>query len=171
MRRANQAVREYAVLPATRAYYPQLEGTGHLHHVVPSLVSGATVGATMAVVSGRRIASASSTIAVLCAGMQLAANEARIVGSRISKTQTPTLEREPESDLAAAPAPEPRPKAAEPRKSTLSSIWNMAVRNSPIQPLSDDEYIQRLRGREAELVTELAEVERNLQFYRAQLPK
>lgn len=103
--------------------------------------------------------------------MQLAANEARIVGSRISKKQTPTLEREPESDLAAAPAPEPRPKAAEPRKSTLSSIWNMAVRNSPIQPLSDDEYIQRLRGREAELVTELAEVERNLQFYRAQLPK
>ena len=45
------------------------------------------------------------------------------------------------------------------------------MRNSPIQPLSDDEYIQRLRGREAELVTELAEVERNLQFYRAQLPK
>ena len=158
------------MLPATRAYFPQLEGSGHTNHVLPNLVSGATIGTAMAAVSGRRVLGASSTIAVLCTGLQVVSNEARILGRYLSKKQEPL--REP-----ARPAPEPQPvrepasTTAAPRKSTLSSLWDMLARNSPIQPLSDDEYIQRLRDREVELENELAEVERILAYYRAQLPK
>ncbi|WFD33263.1 hypothetical protein MCUN1_000076 [Malassezia cuniculi] len=183
-------VREYAVLPFSRAYYPSIIGSRHTQNIVPSMLSGATVGALMAAVTGKRIVPGTSTIAVLCTGFQIAANELRILGRRISRKHSPqpsaVLAPSPDADPAQAasaaqaavqtsitdPTTETTtPPTKEAKKSTLASLWAVIKRNSPIQSLSDDEYIQKLREREAEIVAELAKVEQKLSFYRSQLPK
>ena len=161
------ALREYAVLPYAREYYPSIIGSGHTHHLLPSMLAGGTLGAAFSALQRRRLAGGTWTIGLMCTGMQLLANETRIIGKRLSqKGEAADTQPAPVPAPQSAPAP---PKDAE--KSTISLVLSFLARNSPVQQLSDAEYIERLRKRESELVRELVVIERDLAYYRSQLPR
>lgn len=166
------ALREYAILPHAREYYPKIIGSGHTHHLLPSMLAGGTLGAAFSAVQRRRIAGGTWTIGLMCTGMQLLANEARIIGKRLSrKSEASEAQQAPPPPPKPAPAPAPAPPKDAEQKSTISAVLSFLARNSPVQQLSDAEYIDRLRKRESELVHDLAVIERDLAYYRAQLPR
>ncbi|WFD27276.1 hypothetical protein MNAN1_002272 [Malassezia nana] len=116
------------------------------------------------------------TIAVLCAGAQIACNEVSLVFSRAVSTyyQRPKAAEEEAPSLPITNA-ERRdaldcPQTSSPASRTwLQKSYEWAKRHSPVQPITNDEYRQRLLTRQNEVDAELRLIEAELQQKRSAL--
>jgi len=168
------AIREYAFQTIARELWPVCSRPGPLENVAPSFLSGAAMGGVAAGIMRRPIFPGMLTFAGLCTGAQLTVNGIR-AGAQYVVRKCGWEEPAP---VVAAPASGTgaevkQPVDASPEVPQKSSIWSRActwlAENSPIQPLSDSEYKERLQRRGAELDAELVLLERELAHYRQAL--
>lgn len=180
------AAREYLVLPYTKTFKPEWISERHFYNLFPSAASGAILGLFGASWTKRRIGSGMLTAALVCCGLQAAANELSIISGYSPRPKTGETQATAARELpkgregvlaggegnASAPhgsAALAAPREAEPKTGTSTKILQYLKEHSPIQPLSNDEYKQRLEARDADVEKELSAIDTQLQIRRAQL--
>ncbi|WFD31654.1 hypothetical protein MSPP1_002693 [Malassezia sp. CBS 17886] len=182
------AVREYITKPLLSS---SASPTGsHLHDLVPTLASGAAMGALSSAVTKRPVASSIVTLSLLCGALQIAGNEfslvtrylaAHAVGAdeRVSPGEKvmpaaalPSTADGCSADAVTAAAPPPTDASAAPRghgPTLAMRAWDALKRNSPIQPIDDADYRKRLLERRQHLQAEMVLLEADLALRRKHL--
>lgn len=134
------------------------------------------MGAMAAGFMRRPIAPGMFTIAGLCAGAQIICNELSLVFSRAVSTYYPrpkaAKEEAPSTPITNAERRDAldSPHSASPASRTwLQKSYEWVKRHSPVQPITNDEYRQRLITRQKEVEAELRLIESELQQKRSAL--
>ncbi|CCU99391.1 unnamed protein product [Malassezia sympodialis ATCC 42132] len=133
---------------------------GHFQDIPPTFFTGAIMGAITAGVTRRPIVSGILTISGLCTAVQLVWNEFSMGFSRLTSTYyNGSATKADVSNLPITNA-ERRDALDSPTEPKLKSLtW---LQKSPVQPITDDEYRQRLLARQREIDAELSIIEEEL---------
>jgi len=141
---------------------------GHFQDVPPTFFSGALMGVITAGITRRPLVPGILTISGLCTTAQLVCNEFSLGFSRListyyqgsaAKTEAPSqhntnIKRCNTLDLSQEPVSHSH--------SWFQKSYDWVLRHSPVQPISDDEYRQRLLIRKKEIDAELSVIEAEL---------
>lgn len=154
--------------PATENTWPMCTRQGHFQDIPPTFFTGAIMGAITAGVTRRPIVSGILTISGLCTAVQLVWNEFSMGFSRLTSTYyNGSATKADVSNLPITNA-ERRDALDSPTEPKLKSLtwlqksYDWFLRHSPVQPITDDEYRQRLLARQREIDAELSIIEEEL---------
>ena len=163
------AIREYVMQPLTAPVWPSCQHIGHAENFAPSFFSGASMGCIAAIYLRRPIIPGVLTVAGLCSILQLGFNELKLGVLRYMGDLPPSEHAYSHHDVAhgsSAGAETGEPKAANVDPPSNPSFIERGVawmhKYSPIQPLPDDQYRERLLQREREIDDELRLIETEL---------
>ncbi|KAL4402144.1 hypothetical protein ACI68E_001796 [Malassezia pachydermatis] len=163
------ATREYVMRPWTSKVWPMLDHQRHFHDMAPTLFSGGVMGGITAAVLKRPIVPGMFTISGFCVIAQLIANEASLLWTSKEEASLPSTEVVQPTPVS----PDVASNEVSGRDQTKPSLWqrtkDFVSKNSPIQPISDMEYKQRLLRRKAEIEAELKLLEEDMQVRRKML--
>lgn len=141
---------------------------GHFQDIPPTFFSGALMGAVTAGFTRRPVLPGMFTISGLCTAAQLACNGFSLGFFRLVSTYYKTSS--PKTDTSSAPITNAErhdaldsPPNLEPKSlSWFQKSYNWIQRHSPVQPITNDEYRQRLLTRQKEIDAELSLIEAEL---------
>lgn len=163
------AIRAYAMQPLTAPIWPVCQYVGHAENIAPSFFSGAAMGCIAAVYLRRPIVPGTLTVAGLCTMLQLGFNELKLgvlryMGELPSNESAFSLNDSPHDApaLGGAEKSHSNDTYSSSKPSFIERSMEAVRKYSPIQPLSDDQYRERLLRRESEIDGELRLIEAEL---------